>query len=355
MALPAVFFAIFKDRIISVRLRQHYILFICIFFLASCKKKDKTEPESTAGPTVTIPSPAPPCEDLPPTPQPFGWYDTITDRNKAINTFLFDPSAPNRIMYVVDGDIFGHNKLFFYDVPSKQARFICNLGDYLPQVNTRGWITFSDVSNNVFLIKNNGNTILQFTSNQHALNPRWDASGNYIYFYSEPYANIGAQLQKIDTAGQLKDILQLETPEYALFKKSKKALFVNQENTISRVIVRNLDSTEADKVLITGPAFSKPGQIAFDHLTLDNQDENFFWSNSYGIFRCNISSLKIDTLAKNCENQIYKNPLTSLNSNELTYGLEVITPLNSLRLLHTYKAVVMNLGTGDVTEIKLFP
>lgn len=333
------------------------LLYVICFFslvgLASCKKKEKQPEEGPSSPVV-IPDNEPVCEDLPPPPVPFGWYDSIPDKNTCINAFLFDPVDANKMIYVVNGDAFGTNKMFFYDIPSKKATFVCNLGNYLPQVNSKGWITYSDADNNVFLIKGAGN-IVQFTTNKHCHNPKWDHTGTSIYYFSEAYFTIKAQLIKVDTANTLQNIYDLDSPHFELLNDGKKIVIVNLGPSTSQVVIKDLVSGDPDKTLLTGPTFSKPGQINFDDLALDKTGQHVFWANSNGIFKCNLSSLKIDTLLKNCPSLIHRNPIISFKGEELTYSQEVVTPESTLRLLHRFRAMELNLLTGQSSEIKVFP
>ena len=333
------------------------IFFVGVFFISSCHKKDKPPVEEVPIPTEDfVPDTGIKCRDLPPTPIPFGWQDSITDPNKNINAFLYDPQNADKIIYVVNGDITGYNKVYSYTIPTKQAKYICTLGDYLPQVNNKGWITFSDVDNNVFLIKNNRDVVIPLVTDKHAHDPKWDFTGNYIYYYQEAHDNVTAQLLKIDTAGLLKSGSFTEQPYSASFKKADKLIYLETKNTVCSLLLKDFSlNTNIDKVLISGPTYSKPGQINFDNLTLDNNDENFFWSNSNGIFRCNLSSLKVDTLLKNCPNLIYNNPIISYKANELTYSEQVISAVNSTTLLRRFKAMELNLLTLQKTEIKIYP
>jgi len=334
-----------------------YIFFISAFFIAACHKKTKAPEEEVPVPTEDVAiEPGVKCEDLPPAPVPFGWQDSTGDPNKSINAFLFDPLNADKIIYVVNGDAFGYNKLYFYTIPTKQARYICTLGNYLPQVNHKGWITFSDVNNNVFLVKNNGDSIIPLVTNKHAHDPKWDFTGNFIYYFQEAHDNITAQLLKIDTAGNPKNSFAWELPYTASFKKSDKLIYLDTKTTSCTLFIKDINSnTNIDQALITGPLYSKPGQINFDNLTLDNNDENFYWSNSNGIFRCNLGSLKIDTLLKNCSNLIYNRPIISFKANELTCSQQLITAINSATLYRQFKAIEMNLLTQQATEIKIYP
>ncbi len=295
------------------------------------------------------------CQDLPPAPIPFGWQDTLPDGNKCINAFMFDPINPNTIIYVVNGDASGYNKLYFYDIPSKQAKYMCTLGEYLPQVNSKGWITFSDVENNVYLIKANSDSLIALTNDKHAHDPKWDYTETRIYYFSEPHDNIPAKMIKVDTDGQFVAEYFVTAPYAATFKKSNTLIVLNINTANCQLIQKDLDLMQSDRVLLSGPTYSKPNQINFDNLTLDKTDENFYWSNSNGIFKCNLSSLKVDTLFKNCQNFIFSNPMMSFKDNELTYSQHVITPLNSLKLSHKFRAMEINLLTRQTTEIKIYP
>jgi|GEM_PF-1155333 len=333
---------------------SYYILFTVFLFTAACNKKDKDPVEEPAGPVI-IPDTGLKCGDLPAAPIPFGWTDTLTDGNKCINAFMFDPINPNKIIYVVNGDAAGYNKLFFYDVPSKQAKYVCTLGEYLPQVNSKGWIVFSDVENNVQLIKGNNDSIIALTNNKHARDPKWDYSENKVLYFSEPHDNIPAKMIEVDISGQLIAEFEANAPYAATFKKSNKIIVLEINTTTCKLTQKDLDGIIGNRTLLSGPTYSKPGQINFDNLTLDRTDENFYWSNSYGIFKCNLASLKVDTLFKNCQNFIFNNPMISFKDNELTYSHEVISPINSLKLYHQFRAMELNLVTWQTTEIKIYP
>jgi hypothetical protein len=347
--------AVFLITLKIILRSQLYIFAILVFFIAACHKKNKSPEEATAVLPVVTNDTGLKCQNLPPTPVPFGWQDSTTDGNKNINSFLFDPINPNGIIYVVNGDAFGLNKLFIYNIISKQANQVGMLSTFLPQVNRKGWIVYSDVNNNIILLKGNRDSSIVLTSNKHNYDPKWDFTGNYIYYYEEAHENINAQLVKIDTAGINKNAFQVDLPYTATFKTSDKIIYIQTNNSTCKLILRDLTPPATETVLISGPTYSKPGQINFDNMTLDNTDQNFYWSNSNGIFRCNLTTLKTDTLLKNCPNIIYNNPIISFTNSELTYSQHIIKPISTYKLLHKYRAMDMNLLTGISTEIKIFP
>ncbi|PBQ34701.1 hypothetical protein CNR22_23970 [Sphingobacteriaceae bacterium] len=342
----------------------HLIILIAALTVSACKKKDKPLEEETGSTLTTTtgstnpnpePQPESDCKDLPEPPKPFGWYDSTENKAKTVTSFLFDPVNPDRIIYVINGDESGYNKLFFYTVPTKQSKYICTLGSYLPDVNKNGWITFSDVDNNIFVVKNNSDSVYQLTTYQHGKNPKWDNSGSYIYYFQEAFAAFNSSMIRIDVLGNQAGVFDMDLPYFTSFRNSFKTLLVENKNNAANVKIRDFTNLGDERILLSGPMYSNGTHFNFNNLTLDKTDENFFWSNSYGIFRCNISSLKVDTLLKNCPNQIYRNPVISFKNNELTYTREYITVLSSYRLYHEFKCMEMNLTTKVSSEVKIYP
>jgi hypothetical protein len=290
---------------------------------------------------------------LPPPPQPFGWTDSTGNVDKNINAFLHNPVNPNEIIYVVNGDLFGFNKMYSIHVPTKQIKYLATLGEYLPQMNNYGWLVFSDVDNNIFKIKANGDSLMQLTSQKISHDPKWDFTGKNIYYYQEAYFNVPSQLVKINSSGGLLAALPIDMAYHASFKKSDKVIFQKTLDKSVTLILRDMVKYN-EKNLITGP-FEIKGPVFFDNITVDQTDENFYWSNAGGIFRCNLATLAIDTILKNCPNFIYDNPIISSNQNELTYSWHIIRPVSQFILYHEYKAMEMNLVTKEITEVKVFP
>lgn len=330
------------------------IILTCLLILGACAKKDK-QADIPPEPVIVTLDTTIRCGDLPPTPKPFGWQDSLNDENKNINAFLFNPVNDNEIIYVVNGDAFGYNKLFVYDIPTKKATQLGILGDYLPQVNKRGWITYSDVNNNIIVVKTNGDSLKTLVPGGHALDPKWDHTGNYIYYYSEQYFTLAARLLKITLEGVVSLEYLLALPGTAPFKKSDKIIYIQPQNTNATLILKDFLAPSTETILISGPLYSKAGQMNFDNLCLDNTDENFYWSNSNGIFRCNLATLKTETLFKNCQNFIFNNPIMAIKRNELTYSHRILKPISAYRLLNLYKAMEMDLYNSRSKEINIYP
>lgn len=336
-------------------LRVLNIIFaLCLFCLFSCKK-DKKQNDTPASTSQDKDSLSSDCKNLPPTPQPFGWTDTTIDVNKNVNAFFVNPLNPDEIVYVVNGDIFGYNKMFTVNLPKKQTIFLASISGYLPQVNQYGWIVFSDLDNNISKIKCNGDSLTQITTNKMTHDPKWDYSGKFIYYYQTAFNNVPSKLNKVNAAGGLFLDLPIELAHTAIFKKSDKIIYLRtKEKTVTLVLKDLAAVTERD--LITAPYDSKADPIVFDNLTLDNNDENFYWSNLGGIFKCNLISLKVDTILKGCPNKIYDSPyIIPSNINTMTFTRHELRPVGPSQLFHEFKSFQMNLTTREITETRIFP
>ena len=346
-------FTIFKCLLY---LRNIVILSLSLTLIISCKK-EKSAPVSEP-PIQTIPADTSiyACKNLPAAPLPFGWRDTTSDPNKNINTYLYNPANPDQIIYVVEGDLFGYNKMFCFDVPLKKTTYLASISDFPPQINKYGWILYSTNDNEVFKVKTNGDSIVKLTIGNKSKDPKWDFTDKNYYIFQMPYNTYPSMLAKLDQNNFALLNFPLEMPNTAAFKKSNKIIYLKtNENTIS-LIQREINAPNAEKILLTIPFSPTSTSNLFDNLTLDQTDENVYWSNTSGILKCNLSSLKVDTVLKNCANIKYDNPIfQSFKPNSILLTAHLIQNINAFQLLHTYKAIEYNVLSKEKTEVKIFP
>lgn len=332
----------------------HSLIFVSLIIL-SCNKKDNS-PETVNPPVTNPPDTNSICKNLPPTPKPFGWQDTLTDEEKNVNTFFYNPLNADELVYVVNGTIFGgFNKLYKYNIPSQSSVLLGYNINFTPRVNQFGWITYSDVNSDVWRVKINGDSSIQFTNNQLSDNPQWDYSGKYIYFFQKPKGIYTSQIVKANLDGSYAKVFPADLPYIACFHKSDKLLYLEiKNNTHVNLILKDIENP-SETVLLSDVREITPGENTFNNLCVDNEDENFFWSNSIGIFSCNLTSLKIDTLFKNCPTVSYNNPIISSKPNELYYTQHLKSALSVYKLFHKYKAIEHNLISKQGSEVKIFP
>src|SRR5688572_8445948 len=158
-----------------MRLIVATIIMCCFVLSTGCKNKEDPPPVIVEPPPpVVVPDD---CKPLPETPEPFGWYDSTIDVNRNINAYFVNPISPDEVIYIVNGDIQGYNKMFAYHIPSKQATYLANVGEFLPSMNSRGWLVYGTSDNNIFKIKVNGDSLRQLTQGNVYQDAKWDHTG----------------------------------------------------------------------------------------------------------------------------------------------------------------------------------
>jgi hypothetical protein len=337
-------------------LKRLVVIICCAFFIVSCKDKKKRDvaPEEEQPPVVIAVNTGPECKALPPTPVPFGWVDSTADVHKNVNAFFFNPVNPNEVIYVVNGNITGYNKMCCYNIPLKLTTDLAYIGPYIPKINKKGWIVFSSADNNIYTIKTTGEGMRQLTSGNVFFDPQWDYTDTNIYFFRKSFSANPSLIMNMTASGIANNGFDADISNAACFRKKNKIVYLKSVNTLINVVLR--DTNNAETVLYTTSYVPGSGKTPFEDMSMDLDDRYLFWSNTTGIFKFNMSTFKIDTVLKNCPNFIYDNPIVSFqNNNEITVSRHMMTPIQNTFLYHEYKAVEMNLLTKQLNEIKIFP
>ncbi len=334
-----------------------YILILFGLFF-SCDKDKKPDPINTPTiPVVTVPvqNTIYTCSTLPTPPANFGWRDSITDLNKSINCFMYNPINLNEVILIVNGDITGYNKMYSYNIPTQKLKYIATASHFPPQINKYGWIIYSTIDNNIYKVKCNGDSLTQLTFGYYTKDPKWDFTHTNFYYFQAANNIVPSQLLRANFKGGNVGNMEMNLPYTAVFKKTHAIIYLKIKENNLVLVKRNMD-TKVEVELISGPYQPNAETVHFDNLTLDNEDENFYWSNSGGIFKCNLSTLKIDTIFKNCETVKFDNPIfQTIKPNEILFTCHTIKALNVFQLLHEYKALIYNTVTNELVEIKIFP
>ncbi len=333
------------------------IFFTCLIMgLADCKKK---QPPTTVvdSPVETPTADTSPfrCTSLPPTPLPLGWSDSTAGPDREINTYLFNPANPNEIIIVVNGDLFGYNKMFCYNVPTGALTYLATLDDYPPSVNKKGWVVFSTVDRNVFKVKCNGDSATQMTNGNITMAPQWDYTGDSFYYFQMATGSISNQVIRSTSRGQITLNIPGFLPETAPFSKSDK--FIYQKTSDNTVQLFIHDSKSQLETAVITATFS-PSDIAhyFNHVVVDNNDEYIYWTNSIGLLRCSFATHKVDTMYKNCDMITYLNPrFQTTHPEEILFCAHTIRVIQPNFLFHDYRPVLMNLNTRQYQLLNIYP
>jgi hypothetical protein len=325
----------------------------CILVFYNCKKEN-TKTSDDPPIIQKIDSLLLNCEKLPATPQPFGWQDSTINENKNINAFFYNPLNNFEIIYQVNGDIFGYNKVFLYNTNTKQNLFLFNNGNYQAQINNKGWIVFNSNDNNIYKIKANGDSLKQLTFNNISNDPKWDYTNTTIYFFKKATLSSPSQLTQINTKGQELNSVPIEYTNSAFAKKTSKLFYLKNFSNRVTVFLKDM-ATNSETLIISSNKQSNIQQNDFFNLSIDNTDENMYWTNFDGIYKYNLSNSKIDTLYKNCENSLFINPILSIKNNKMTFVHKKIKVINNNILFYTYKSYQLDLMTKEIERIEIYP
>jgi hypothetical protein len=112
----------------------------------------------------------------------------------------FNPSNPDEIVYYYENSENNLQQLVKYNLKTTQKTVLTNnmriIGE--PAWSSQGWIAFAHYpSYQIYLVKDDGTGLVQFTQNSANLCPQWSADGNYLYWgYSANLGQNGKWLRK---------------------------------------------------------------------------------------------------------------------------------------------------------------
>jgi hypothetical protein len=323
-------------------------------FIGACTKPDSTNPKTPDIPADTS-SLKFECSELPAEPVPFGWKDSLRSGEENVLQFMYNPANANEIIYMAAGDQAGSNKLYTYRLPQRERVFLGFCGPYAPSVNSKGWVVFSSVEQDVFKIKCNGDSLTQLTSNHVSHAPSWDYLGSSIYFYQSSFLNVGSQIIKIRPDGQFLSTNPIGIPYFACFKRSNKILYQRILNNQTTLVLRDMN-TQTEQNLISGTYNPVSGLSDFCNPVMDNYDQYVYWENARGIMRCDLSNLQIDTVLKNCPTLKFSRPVFQIERPDECYlAVHTLKAQLPFVLLHRYFTIEYKIKTGELRSINLFP
>jgi hypothetical protein len=320
--------------------------------LLSCKKKETPLPVAATPSAVVQDDPDLVCVDLPPTPAA-GWRDTSALADQQINAFFFNPLNPNQVIFVANGDLFGFNKMYNYDILTKKMTLLGDNGDYLPRINKKGWIVFNRVDLNIYKVKVNGDSLTQLTFNNTASDPKWDYTGNSIYFYQSAQGSQPTLLVTMNANGSIYTTFPVDLANTAVAHKPERIAYLKSDNDRVSVFLRDL-AVNSETLVLSVPATVSTFQTVLSHLVFDATDENLYWSNDQGIFKYNLAAAKPELLKENCSNIVYSRPMMVGNDNLHTFTCHTKKAISPSRVLHQYKALELDLNLKQQREVKIF-
>lgn len=277
-----------------------------------------------------------------------GWQDVNLYSDSALRCWFYNPVNKNEIIFAPIGDMnTGYHKVCSYNFITKTRKTLDAGCMYFPQISSKGWIVYEDLNFNIYKIKANGDSLTKLCEGE---DPKWDYTGNFIYYChnSNP-----SRTYKMDINGNKIDSLNKCVFFAAFGKQSNICAYMDISNGVGYVNLKNLINNSETR-LLTGNQPNNKALSGFQGLQFDNYDQNLFWYNDYGIYRCNLAG-KIDTVISSCNELFYNyrfyNGFIVPGIDKMTFVYELRSPLNSVQLYHQYKAFEYDLFTKKLRQV----
>lgn len=105
----------------------------------------------------------------------------------------FNPNNQNEFVFHFRDNTQRKSQLVKYNILTKQKTVLYESSEYSiwgqPKWSKKGWIAFTRTRayvDHVFIVKDNGDSLRQFTQNTANYDPAWDAKGDYLYWTHSP-------------------------------------------------------------------------------------------------------------------------------------------------------------------------
>lgn len=310
-----------------------YINIVCVVFTISCKKEKHPLGGSSGGDYSAVQFK---CDTLPPEPG-IGWIDTTSDNSKNIIYWAYNPSNNSEIIYLDN-----NTNLYSYNLSSKTRKYLDNGLMFLPSINKSNWVVYDKLNFTINKIKTNGDSLKQICTfgNQ----PKWDYTGNNIYYFQDNMGANPAIVIKVTKDGQKIDSLPSPRGFHMCFAKNSDK-YIDQIGSGLYLI----DPTNSQQTFLT------PFIGFHSHMCFDNEDKNIFWWCQFkGLVKLNLQTKQIDTLVRFCENFLVSRLNISPNSDKLTMGhLQLSVPGSKWKLYQKYDPIEYDLTTKEWRKLNI--
>jgi Tol biopolymer transport system component len=273
------------------------LLILTVFFFYSCSKDNTLKKIDDND-----------CEDFnsswsPPTGPIY--YET----GYQFESPYFNPNNPNEFLYTLRNKQTQEYKLMKYNINTNVKTEILTNVRILEQAkwSKKGWIAFVNLSDyQVYIIKENGDSLRQFSSNSNNYYPAWSSDGKFLIRQFTP------------TSGSPYHLLKQELYSFNSDTIYKEFAFYNEISNTGKIV---------SKVYLNGKshiAFSDVNNINFsgvvnledtkltslDCLSWSNDGETVYFTSapngySFGLFRVDINNKKLTKLIDFCDTKRY--------------------------------------------------
>lgn len=239
-------------------------------------------------------------------------------------------SNTNEIIYI----LYNQHQLWYYNLATKERKFLADQLLDNAYANRRGWVTFSKLDWNVYKIKLNGDSLTQLTFDRNSFYPKWDYTDTAIYFFNEQknqsvkIAQSGRRLDSTNSGGYFQGISR---------HQNLRAYSLPYQGSVTDYGIYIMDMSTKTETLLTHGGLEQ----TFDGFCFDNNDEYIYGLNDSAIMRININTKVSELFSKYCPNYSFGRLHIASGIDKLTCGWNNIIQITKPHRwdLHNYRAV----------------
>ncbi|MEN9582478.1 MAG: hypothetical protein RL641_432 [Candidatus Parcubacteria bacterium] len=305
-------------------MRNNLVLITILFCCVSCHK-DSINSDSI-------------CINLPPSPS-IGWTYLIDTPNYSFP--FFNPNNPSEIIFQKKNYSAANTVLYRFNLLTKQKSILFtgeNL--YQPKWGKNGWILLNTSDNNIWKIKEDGNSLIQLTYNSTSFAPEWNQACDKIaYFKSD---GISHKLFIMDENGNNIDSATNYFSSQSCWR---------HPNLIATITPLNL--IVIDPIADTVKILHEINTGIFGGAYWLSDHENIIWSYEEGIFITNCITKATHCINASCNTRTYLFPTYAPQTNKVIFNKVEKKAINATEVKVSSKLYIMNVDGSGESELDL--
>lgn len=287
------------------KLKLNFLILIIVAAMAACRK-DEPLPCSKIDEYC--------CDDYPQM-----WSSWFFESRFQFKSPCFNPNNSNEFIYYYNDWELGKRQLIKYNILTQQKAILADNFNIAPQPkwSSNGWIAFNRImgglSEHIFIVKDNGDSLRQFTINTSNLFPAWNSTGNKLYWAHSPVLGVPYFFLSQNLYGVNIDTLLYDGDAYQGYS------FFNDISINDKLVAETI--IDGQKQLAVADSIKKP--LIFDKLFVNSesltglswsaQGESVYFSlmmgksDIDGLFKINTLTGKKERLLCVCQSKYYTN------------------------------------------------
>jgi hypothetical protein len=231
----------------------------------------------------------------------------------------FNPNNQNEFVYHFQDYSQNSFQLVKYNISTKQKTVLYQSKNHKiwgqPKWSKKGWIAFTRTSgyvDHIFIVKENGDSLKQFTTSTANYYPAWDPTGEYLYWAHTPFLGSPHFFLRRSLNGLITDTILMNTGvnigfstfneismNNILFSKT----FVNNKPCIGKTALVFPPHPELIKIL----SLDNPNFSGLTGLTINNNTQDAYVTfYNIGLYKLNTNNCQLTLLIPFCHSKRYE-------------------------------------------------